>query len=69
MLKLSLSWAVNNSTLMSTATILHHTRPEHVNIETQYKELTKFGFTWLTSVRSQYHIKDFGDVFEKYMNN
>lgn len=42
-------------------TILHHTRPEHVNIETQYKELTKFGFTWLTSVRSQYHIKDFGD--------
>ncbi|AMK73849.1 hypothetical protein CJZ71_08345 [Bacillus subtilis] len=50
-------------------TILHHTRPEHVNIETQYKELTKFGFTWLTSVRSQYHIKDFGDVFEKYMNN
>ncbi|MCY9208609.1 PH domain-containing protein [Bacillus subtilis] len=50
-------------------TILHHTRPEHVNIETQYKELTEFGFTWLTSVRSQYHIKDFGDVFEKYMNN
>ncbi|AWM22328.1 PH domain-containing protein [Bacillus subtilis] len=50
-------------------TILHHTRPEQVNIETQYKELTEFGFTWLTSVRSQYHIKDFGDVFEKYMNN
>ncbi|MHA4964127.1 PH domain-containing protein [Bacillus subtilis] len=50
-------------------TILHHTRPEHVNIETQYKELIEFGFTWLTSVRSQYHIKDFGDVFEKYMNN
>ncbi|MFH0345962.1 PH domain-containing protein [Bacillus vallismortis] len=50
-------------------TILHHTRPEHVNLETQYKELTEFGFTWLTSVRSQYHIKDFGDVFEKYINN
>lgn len=50
-------------------TILHHTRPEQVNIETQYKELTEFGFTWLTSVRSQYHIKDFGDVFEKYRNN
>ncbi|TDU11293.1 PH domain-containing protein [Bacillus subtilis] len=50
-------------------TILHHTRPEHVNIGTQYKELTEFGFTWLTSVRSQYHIKDFGDVFEKYINN
>lgn len=50
-------------------TILHHTRPEQVNIETQYKELTEFGFTWLTSVRSQYHIKDFGDVFEKYINN
>ncbi|WP_456279733.1 PH domain-containing protein [Bacillus sp. K7] len=50
-------------------TILHHTRPERVNLETQYKELTEFGFTWLTSVRSQYHIKDFGDVFEKYINN
>ncbi|MEC1750844.1 PH domain-containing protein [Bacillus mojavensis] len=50
-------------------TILQDTRPEHVNIETQYKELTEFGFSWVTSVRSQYHIKDFGDVFEKYMNN
>lgn len=48
-------------------TILHHTRPEHVNIVSQYKELTEIRFTWLTSVRSQYHLKDFGDVFEKYL--
>jgi hypothetical protein len=51
-------------------TVLHNTRTESgMNIANQYKELTEFGFQWLTSVRGQYHEKDFGKVFEKYINN
>lgn len=34
-----------------------------------YKELTDFGFTWLTSMHERYHLKDFGAVYEKYINN
>lgn len=49
--------------------ILQNSRPANVVLDDQYSKLTDFGFTWLTSVRNQYHIKDFGDVFEKYINN
>ncbi|MFD0954872.1 YvbH-like oligomerization domain-containing protein [Virgibacillus alimentarius] len=31
--------------------------------------MTEFGFSWLKSSREQYHEKDFGDVFEKYINS
>ncbi|MGG3856522.1 PH domain-containing protein [Metabacillus fastidiosus] len=55
--------------LNKAVTVLHNSRTNEVNISNQYKELTEFGFTWLTSVREQYHEKDFGKVFEKYINN
>ncbi|MED4533652.1 PH domain-containing protein [Metabacillus fastidiosus] len=55
--------------LNKAVTVLHNSRTNEVNISNQYKELTEFGFTWLTSVREQYHEKDFGEVFEKYINN
>ncbi|MDN7243157.1 PH domain-containing protein [Planococcus sp. N028] len=50
-------------------TVLQNSRPSNVDLDVQYSKLTDFGFTWLTSVRNQYHVKDFGDVFEKYINN
>lgn len=50
-------------------TVLQNSRPSNVDLDIQYSKLTDFGFTWLTSVRNQYHVKDFGDVFEKYINN
>lgn len=50
-------------------TVLQNSRPSNVDLDVQYSKLTDFGFTWMTSVRSQYHVKDFGDVFEKYINN
>ncbi|MGG3888318.1 PH domain-containing protein [Metabacillus fastidiosus] len=55
--------------LNKAVTVLHNSRTNEANIANQYKELTEFGFTWLTSVREQYHEKDFGEVFEKYINN
>ncbi len=58
-----------NQSLDKAAGILQSSRPSNVALDEQYSKLTDFGFTWLTSVRNQYHVKDFGDVFEKYINN
>lgn len=50
--------------------ILQNSRTDvQTNLATSYQELTEFGFKWLTQVRDQYHEKDFGKVFEKYINN
>ncbi|WP_110112458.1 PH domain-containing protein [Bacillus sp. CGMCC 1.16541] len=49
--------------------ILQNARTDDNKLAVTYRELTDFGFTWLTSVHDQYHVKDFGDVFEKYINN
>ncbi|KIL76151.1 PH domain-containing protein [Bacillus badius] len=49
--------------------ILQNSRTDEKQLGNTYRELTDFGFTWMTSVREQYHVKDFGEVFEKYINN
>ncbi|KAB7704199.1 hypothetical protein F9802_18560 [Bacillus aerolatus] len=49
--------------------ILQNSRTDDQKLGDTYRELTDFGFTWMTSVREQYHVKDFGEVFEKYINN
>ena len=33
------------------------------------KELTNFNFNWMQTIRNEYSNKDFGTVFEKYINN
>lgn len=58
-----------NDSLEKAVAILQNSRTGDVALDDQYTKLTDFGFTWMTSVRNQYHIKDFGDVFEKYINN
>lgn len=58
-----------NQSLDKAVTVLQNSRPSNIELDVQYSKLTDFGFTWMTSVRNQYHVKDFGDVFEKYINN
>ncbi|MDJ0331286.1 PH domain-containing protein [Planococcus sp. S3-L1] len=58
-----------NDSLNKAVTILQNSRVGEVALGDEYSKLTDFGFTWMTSVRNQYHVKDFGDVFEKYINN
>jgi len=58
-----------NESLGKAVAILQNSRTEELKLSEQYKELTEFGFNWLTSIREQYHEKDFGAVFEKYINN
>ncbi|MFD1434216.1 PH domain-containing protein [Kroppenstedtia eburnea] len=35
----------------------------------QFKELNQSAFSWLTSLKKQYEIKDFSFVFERFINN
>ena len=35
----------------------------------ELKEMNQLAFDWLQEARKQYHIKDFGFVFERYINN
>lgn len=58
-----------NESLQKAVAILQNSRTEELKLSEEYKALTEFGFNWLTSIREQYHEKDFGDVFEKYINN
>ncbi|WP_077329549.1 PH domain-containing protein [Virgibacillus siamensis] len=51
------------------ATILHNSRISEANTADQYKALTEFSFEWFKNAREQYHEKDFGRIFEKYINN
>jgi hypothetical protein len=58
-----------NQSLDKAVTVLHNSRTNEIQLAEQYKQLTEFGFEWMKTVRQQYHQKDFGDVFEKYINN
>jgi hypothetical protein len=39
------------------------------NLVVQFKMLNQAAFQWLEDTKKQYNIKDFGYVFEKYINN
>ena len=58
-----------SQSLDKAVSILQNSRTDDAKLGDTYRELTDFGFTWLTSVREQYHLKDFGSVYEKYINN
>ncbi|SIT72271.1 PH domain-containing protein [Edaphobacillus lindanitolerans] len=50
-------------------TVLQNMRSSQTTLSDEYKKLTEFGFSWMESAREKYHDKDFGEVFEKYINN
>lgn len=60
---------IATGSLDKAVTVLHNTRLSDIQLADQYKQLTEFSFSWLTSARDQYQVKDFGDVFERYINN
>lgn len=35
----------------------------------QFKDINQIAFDWLLNTHKQYKVRDFGDVFEKYINN
>lgn len=51
------------------ANILGHTRKADGNLPEQLKALNQIAFSWLVNTKKHYNIKDFGFVFEKFINN
>ncbi|WP_284639970.1 PH domain-containing protein [Paenibacillus silviterrae] len=50
------------------STVMSRVSNEQANLVEQFKGLNEAAFTWLTETRKQYHVKDFGSVFERYLN-
>ncbi|MGC4378674.1 PH domain-containing protein [Fictibacillus sp. Mic-4] len=48
---------------------LNRMGPAEGNIVDQFTELNQRAFDWLVSAKKQYNVKDFGFVFERYINN
>lgn len=40
-----------------------------VNLAEQFKEMNEIAFNWLVDTKKQYNVKDYGFVFEKFINN
>lgn len=58
-----------HKSLEMASSTLNNVRNAEVNIAEQFKEINQFAFNWLVDTKDQYNVKDFGNVFEKFINN
>lgn len=58
-----------NESIRTTATLMSSNRIEGINLEENFKNINEYVFEWLASSKNKYSIRDFGYVFEKYINN
>lgn len=63
----SLDYAVQSLSLASNTLNRSVTQEDHI-VE-NFKSINEAAFNWLMESRKQYKVKDFGFVFEKYINN
>jgi hypothetical protein len=63
---IAMTFAKHSLELAST-TLSRVNSPENQIVD-NFKELNQTAFTWLVDTRKQYHVKDYGFVFEKYIN-
>jgi Bacterial PH domain/YvbH-like oligomerisation region len=48
---------------------LSNSRSNESKLSDEFKEMNQTAFNWLVDAKKQYSIKDFGFVFEKFINN
>lgn len=51
------------------STVLSKTHHNGGDLIQQFKDINQISFSWLMNTHKQYHVKDFGHVFEKYIHN
>ncbi|MBY0754324.1 PH domain-containing protein [Clostridium sardiniense] len=49
--------------------VLTNTRKEGIDVNAEMKAITEFAYNWMTGSRNTYVVKDFSDVFKKYIEN
>ncbi|WP_462411819.1 PH domain-containing protein [Neobacillus sp. Marseille-QA0830] len=64
---ISLQYAKQSLEIASTT--LGRVSSQDTNLVVQFKMLNQAAFQWLEEAKKQYWIKDFGHIFEKYINN
>ncbi len=65
--EISLAYAKQSLDLASTT--LSRVASSESNFAEQFNKLNESAFSWLMETRKKYSVKDFGDVFERYINN
>lgn len=67
----------NNETYMNysrqsldyAASTLSNSRSNETKLSNEFKEINEAAFDWLVENKNKYSVKDFGYVFERYINN
>ncbi|MCI5147146.1 MAG: hypothetical protein D3923_16870 [Candidatus Electrothrix sp. AR3] len=54
---------------IKTATNSVHRASSSGNLDDQFKEINKYSFAWMKQAYETYKRKDFGDIFDKFINN
>lgn len=62
-------YAFAENSLQNAAKVLTSTRSEEQSLSAEFKQITEYGFSFLEEAHQNYRRKDFGAVFEKYLNN
>ncbi|KAB2335505.1 PH domain-containing protein [Bacillus mesophilum] len=66
--EISMGYAEKSLNIAST-TISRYASSEQSNINDNFRVLNETAFNWLMNSRKKYNVKDYGYVFEKYINN
>lgn len=58
-----------NDSLHLASSTLGQVKTDDVNVAEQFKEVNQYAFKWLADKKKEYALKDFGFVFEKFIQN
>lgn len=64
-----LALGFSNQSLDRAVQSIQSSRSEEASVFESYKGIAEFTFKWLKTNKDQYTVKDFGEVYEKYINN
>lgn len=59
----------SSESLKMASNILSSVRTEGIDLSEEFKKVNEYSFKWMMDNKDKYILKDFGFIFEKYINN
>lgn len=59
----------STQTLQIAAQVMGSNRVENCNLANDFKAVNEYAFDWIARAREAFIVKDFGEIFKKYINN
>lgn len=59
----------STQTLQIATQVMGSNRVENSNIGNDFKQINEYAFDWISKAREAFIVKDFGEIFQKYINN